>query len=55
MKFVKVPAGSFLMGTVQNCPEPDPFTSRDAYEKCTAKVIPDETPAHRVTLKMISG
>lgn len=50
MVFVKVPAGSFTMGTEVNCQKPDAFTSSAAYDNCMASIREDETPARTVTL-----
>jgi sulfatase modifying factor 1 len=50
MKFVKVPAGSFMMGT-RACQEPDdPFASKVAYDNCMNEINNDEKPSHRVTI-----
>lgn len=50
MVFVKVPAGSFTMGTEVNCQKPDAFSSSAAYDKCMASINADETPARTVTI-----
>lgn len=50
MVFVKVPAGSFTMGTEVNCPKPDAFTSSAAYDKCIASIHENETPARYVMI-----
>lgn len=58
MVFVKVPAGSFTMGSRKasvNCPTDDPFTARNEYEECQKQArsnasSEDETPARTVTI-----
>jgi formylglycine-generating enzyme required for sulfatase activity len=50
MVFVKVPAGSFTMGTEVNCQKPDAFSTSAAYDKCMASISADETPARTVTI-----
>ncbi len=50
MVFVKVPAGSFTMGTEVNCQKPDAFSSSAAYDNCMASIREDETPARTVTI-----
>jgi len=52
VEFVKVPAGSFVMGSRQpNCPADDPFTERNEHEDCMGKgPTSDEMPAHKVTI-----
>jgi formylglycine-generating enzyme required for sulfatase activity len=50
MKFVKVPAGSFMMGK-RACQQPDdPFASRSAYDNCMKEGSNSEKPSHRVTI-----
>lgn len=50
MKFVKVPAGSFMMG-VRACQQPDdPFASRSAYDKCMKEGADNAKPYHHVTI-----
>ena len=34
MTFVKIPEGSFTMGTPIDCPNDDPFTSKNEYDDC---------------------
>ncbi len=59
MEFVKIPAGSFLMGTPDppspNCPRDDPFTERNESQECLnawerSRPHKSETPQHRVTI-----
>lgn len=58
MVFVKVPSGSFTMGSQTasvNCPADDPFTARNEYEECQSQARSnappeDETPARTVTI-----
>lgn len=58
MVFVKVPAGSFTMGSRTasvNCPADDPFTARNEYEDCRKQAQSsappeNETPARTVTI-----
>ncbi|MGE0918326.1 formylglycine-generating enzyme family protein [Trichlorobacter lovleyi] len=50
MVFVKVPAGSFTMGTEVNCQKPDAFSTSAAYDNCMASISKDETPARTVTI-----
>ncbi len=50
MKFVKIPAGIFMMGKKGNCPKDDPFTSTDERQTCLRK-YGDELPYHKVKVK----
>ncbi len=51
MEFVKIPAGSFLMGSdTSNCPPDDPFTTRNERQECVNRVGRSEMPRHRVTI-----
>jgi formylglycine-generating enzyme required for sulfatase activity len=45
--FVKIPKGSFTMGTqTPHCPKDDPFTEKNEYDACLESISKDETPAH---------
>lgn len=51
MKFKKIPAGSFVMGTpTPNCPKDNPFTEKNEFDECLGSISKDETPAHRVSV-----
>lgn len=50
MKFVKVPAGGFMMGK-RACQQPDdPFASKTAYNSCLSEGSDNEKPSHRVSI-----
>lgn len=50
LKFVKVSAGSFIMG--DRCKKTDdPFISNDEYDKCMDESSPRERPRHRVVIR----
>jgi len=49
MEFVKIPAGSFMMGKdIKECAKDDPKLS---YDECMEGIYTDEAPAHKVTLE----
>jgi formylglycine-generating enzyme required for sulfatase activity len=51
IRFVRIPAGSFLMGTPDPpCPEDDPATPVNERERCLEAVNPDERPARTVII-----
>jgi formylglycine-generating enzyme len=51
MEFVRIAAGSFMMGTPDPaCPPDDPATRINEYENCMDAVQIDERPFHKVTL-----
>ncbi len=52
MKFVEIPAGSYMMGTkAPKCPKDNPFTSQNEYKDCMDKVDSNELPQHKVKVK----
>jgi len=61
MKFVKIPSGSYMMGTslpTKKCPKDNPFTKEDEYVICLKEVkkmansiSKDEKPSHKVTIQ----
>lgn len=51
MEFVKIPAGSFMMGTPDPvCPADDPATRINEFENCMDAVQIDERPCHAVSI-----
>jgi formylglycine-generating enzyme required for sulfatase activity len=51
MEFIKIPAGSFMMGTPDPaCPADDPATKVNEYENCMDAVQIDERPFHKVAI-----
>ena len=51
MEFIKIPAGSLMMGTPDPaCPADDPSTKVNEYENCMDAVQIDERPFHRVVI-----
>jgi len=51
MKFVKIPAGSFMMGSDHKpCPKDDPFTYEDE-SNCMSRQDKNAAPRHKVNLK----
>jgi len=51
MEFVKIPNGSFMMGTkVPNCPKDDPLTEKNEREDCTENITRDERPYHKESI-----